>query len=106
MRLTNAQVPWQGRVEIFHDGRWGSVCDDSWGAANVGVICKQLGYGSAGVLWDDSHIIFGPVDFNIPIWLDDVYCDGSEGSIEECDHGPWGVTDCSHYQDVGVACGM
>ena len=34
----------EGRVEIFHDGQWGSVCDDSFVRASASVVCRQLGF--------------------------------------------------------------
>ena len=34
-----------GRVEIFFDGRWGSVCDDNWGDVDASVVCRELGLG-------------------------------------------------------------
>lgn len=39
-----------------------------------------------------------------PIWLDDVRCEGSEISIDQCQHRGWGYHDCSHREDVSINC--
>uniref|UniRef100_A0A3Q0QPQ0 Neurotrypsin n=1 Tax=Amphilophus citrinellus TaxID=61819 RepID=A0A3Q0QPQ0_AMPCI len=100
VRLVGGDSPWEGRVEVFHNGDWGTVCDDHWTQQHAEVVCRQLGYrGHAEVVSDGT---FGEgVGL---ILLDDVQCEGSETSLLDCQHGIWGRTDCSHSEDVGVRC--
>ncbi|XP_017293033.3 neurotrypsin [Kryptolebias marmoratus] len=100
VRLVGGDTPWEGRVEVFHNGDWGTVCDDHWTQQHAEVVCRQLGYrGHAEVVADGA---FGEgVGL---ILLDDVHCEGSETSLLDCRHGIWGRTDCSHSEDVGVRC--
>ncbi|XP_068161063.1 neurotrypsin-like [Antennarius striatus] len=100
VRLVGGDSPWEGRVEVFHNGDWGTVCDDQWSQQHAEVVCRQLGYrGHAEVVSDGT---FGEgVGL---ILLDDVGCEGSETSLLDCQHGIWGRTDCSHGEDVGVRC--
>ena len=44
IRLTGGEYSNQGLLEIYCNGQWGTVCDDSFGATDAQVTCRQLGY--------------------------------------------------------------
>ena len=44
IRLSNGNIPNEGLIEVYCNGRWGTVCDDSFGSTDATVACRQLGY--------------------------------------------------------------
>ena len=100
VRLVNGGSISGGRVEVFHNGTWGTVCDDYWDLNDAKVVCRQRGYGRAIKAYVSAA--FGPGDGTI--WMDDINCTGSERSLTECSHNGWGIENCDHNEDAGVLC--
>lgn len=90
-----------GRVEVYHSGAWGTVCDDGWSLTNANVVCKQLGYPDGASTWEESAY-FGKGEG--PILLDDVTCTGRERYLADCENDGWYYNNCDHNEDVGVRC--
>jgi len=98
-----------GRLEIFHNGQWGTVCAPwpSWfNKSSATVVCRMLGF-SSGTIYG---LIYGEFTLdNGPIWLSYPHCKGNELSIFDCPMhhdmpigSPW--SGCNHRYDVGVSC--
>lgn len=44
LRLSGGTSPAEGRVDIKQGGKWGSLCDKSFGLSEAQVLCNMLGY--------------------------------------------------------------
>ncbi|KAM6899606.1 T-cell differentiation antigen CD6-like [Xenentodon cancila] len=89
-----------GRVELWRDGSWGTVCDDQWDLKDADVVCAQLGCGYAlSVTGQDGSFPPG----RGPIYLDEVNCTGTEENLWACPAAR-DESDCGHKEDAGVVC--
>lgn len=108
VRLVGGKNQMEGRVEIYFNGQWGTICDNhrDWsvqGDKEATVLCRQLDLGLFGLT--ESGAMFGEGTGNI--WNGKLSCNGSEKSIQDCytpinDGGEW--IPCDHSEDFGVVC--
>ena len=63
--------------------------------------CRELGYRRGRAVLDAG---FGEADTDVPIWLDQVQCTGTEEFLSDCTFNGWGDHNCRHSDDAGVIC--
>jgi cysteine-rich repeat protein len=105
VRLVGGPSGMEGRLQIFHAGAWGEVCDDyfdgNYGSSYFGysttTVCQQMGYAGGAFL----STYDAPSDTFI---LDDVNCTGTERRISDCPRRAYGMEDCSRTEGAGFQC--
>ena len=45
--MRGGPVSWSGRLEVYVNGEWGTVCDRGFDLKEANIACRALGYGSA-----------------------------------------------------------
>jgi hypothetical protein len=75
----------EGRVEVMHNGIWGTVCDDNWDDTDASVVCKQLGFSGGRARR------YGSLDPQAKyhqargeIWLDNMECEIEDVGLCNC----------------------
>ena len=125
LRLAEGPSESQGRLEVFHAGEWGTVCDDQFDERvddprtrrdrrripNLAPIkaCQFMGY-ETGHMRPRGNISMAPSAQQI--WLDDVRCldnqphwtGRSPTKLHHCYHAGWGLNNCTHDEDVHLSC--
>jgi hypothetical protein len=101
IRLVGGANAEEGRVEVFVDGQWGTVCDDYFTTVDAGVVCFQLGFSREGAL-AFSHATYG--QGTVRIGMDDVGCGGTETTLQTCTYINYAGHNCQHSEDVRVRC--
>ena len=107
--IGNTRSSLEGRVEIRLKGdrrnEWGTVCNDHFDIREAQVVCRMLNHSGAERVVDFAFFEgYGSGPDDSDIWLDNLKCRGDENSLMECKHRGWGMTNCGHFEDVGVVC--
>ncbi|EFN78073.1 Lysyl oxidase-like protein 4 [Harpegnathos saltator] len=105
MRLVDGPSPLTGRLQLFHQNSWRSVCTNSrnWTRADLETACRQLGYqGGQWWSWFDRQW-----PSRSRLLLEEPGCRGTEPSLSVCEG--WmdrqlGGGVCDYHPDMGISC--
>uniref|UniRef100_A0A9J8BSH9 SRCR domain-containing protein n=1 Tax=Cyprinus carpio carpio TaxID=630221 RepID=A0A9J8BSH9_CYPCA len=100
LRLSGGKGRCSGRLEVYHNAVWGSVCDDQWDISDAQVVCRQLGCGAA--LRADGNSVFGAGEG--VVWMNRVECRGNEIHLWDCPLSLKNHIDCIRKKHVRLTC--
>ena len=90
----------EGRVEIYYNNTWGTVCWNNWDKYDSNTVCWQFGYTGA------TQYYLSPLinQENAPVWMNQVRCYNFEICLGKCLYDGFGNNKCRHKDDVFVKC--
>ncbi|EDV28720.1 uncharacterized protein TRIADDRAFT_51914 [Trichoplax adhaerens] len=92
-----------GRLAIYYNGRWGSICLKGMTANIASVFCRQAEYGNQGSI----ITVLNQTKTTGTIWLRgyDIKCPSYSTDLTQCILGPWNASRCcNHSEDVWIKC--
>ena len=100
VRLAGTNSHYYGRVEVYYNAEWGTVCDDGWDTTDATVVCRQMGFYSSVRAYRSAHYGQGTG----PIWLSRLSCIGNEPKLTDCSQLSVETKNCTHSDDASVFC--
>ena len=101
LRLVDGPDSSSGRVEIFREGQWGTICDDVFQKEEADVVCRQQGFFGAERFSREAE--FGQGNAESPI-LYRLECEGTETNLNDCTFNSWDTSACGYHEDAGAVC--
>ncbi|KAM9172947.1 antigen WC1.1-like [Pangshura tecta] len=90
-----------GRLEVFYNGTWGSVCSNGMPGVTAEIVCKQLNCGDGGQIARDFEYGAG----SGPTWLDHVACSDQHSSLWQCPSDMWKEQSCDNRaEETHISC--
>ena len=105
MRLVGGKGRNEGRVEVYNQNVWGSVCSNNFDRKDGNVICKYLGHPGLEEIYNKEETPSSMVRTTEgAIWMNNLQCNGNEETPFDCLQSTFGEHDCTHNQDVALKC--
>ena len=106
IRLVEGTGPYEGRLEVYIEGKWGTVADPlHFSQKEAKAVCRQLGFPGLAVATRSS--VFGMGSGHIAlrhIYCSDYRTDFIPSTIDDCHLITRNIEFARHEHDVGVVC--
>lgn len=90
-----------GRLEVFYNGTWGSICSNRMSQLTAVTVCKHLNCGDGGEIERDFKYGRG----SGPTWLDHIECTEQHSSLWQCQSDPWDPQSCDNRaEETHISC--
>ncbi|CAD7000236.1 unnamed protein product [Ceratitis capitata] len=108
VRLVGGAGDYEGRLQVYLDGRWGTVCDYGWTVLNAALVCHHLGYTLNPRDWRLHRSQMPTVGVTEDVIVSNVRCTEHDLDITKCraeylTRGEF-ENSCTHENDVGMRC--
>ena len=67
--MTDGLTHYEGRVEIYSNSEWRTICNDGWDEADARVVCRQLNYLSTSVQVKGTIVATNQIDYAMHVVL-------------------------------------
>ncbi|KAM4694500.1 T-cell differentiation antigen CD6-like [Discoglossus pictus] len=95
VRLSGGHDSCSGRVEVYSDGQWGTLCDSSWFLDDSVMLCKNLGCGPFVDMTQYEHTLGTYMAF---------ICMANATSLRNCSMHRENPIICGQSRAVGLVC--
>lgn len=94
----------QGRVEIYINGTWGTICSRQFAAEEAQVVCRQLRFNETLIKYSQAVLDLRFGEGTGPVYIDDIKCLGYEKRLNNCMISYCTNNYCNQINNVGVIC--
>ncbi|OWR46233.1 Neurotrypsin [Danaus plexippus plexippus] len=106
IRLLGGRTPYEGRLQVRIDSKWGTICNYKWNIVNAALVCNQLGLALNPDDWYLEPNEIPNAGTAEDIILSNVECTEFDNDITKCKAETIESFEnsCTHDNDVGIRC--
>uniref|UniRef100_A0A673BBB9 SRCR domain-containing protein n=1 Tax=Sphaeramia orbicularis TaxID=375764 RepID=A0A673BBB9_9TELE len=99
VKLVHGSSLCSGRLEVWSNQPWCSVCEEDLDHNDAEVVCRELGCGAPSLL---QGALYG--EGEAPVWTSELQCEGNESAVLDCRRSSSAGKTCGSGKAAGLTC--